>query len=335
MTKLFKIFASIIIIVLGFSIWFGIEWLRFLDTPLIATNKPPVDFVLANGTSVKSLAADLHNKGVLEKPHFFSLLVRLRSETRNLQSGEYRIEPGTTPVQLLNKLVRGQVILYPFTIVDGWTFRKITSELANNPRIEHTLQGLTDAEIMQKIGHSGEIPEGRFFPDTYKFSTNTKDIEILHAAYDLMQAKLNEAWANRTQDAPYDCPYKALIGASIIEKEAALSEERPIISGIIARRMQKNMYLQLDPTVIYGLGDKYTGKLTSEDLKKDTPFNTYIHKGLPPTPICMPSEDAIWAALHPKPGDALYFVAKGDGSHEFSATLKKHDAAIKKYQLKK
>jgi UPF0755 protein len=335
MSKLFKVFAVIIIIMLGLAIWFGIEWLHFLDTPLVPENKPAVDFILADGSSVKSLAADLHNKGVLEKPRLFSLLVRLRGETRSLQTGEYRIEPGTLPVQLVNKLVYGQVILYSFTIVDGWTFSKILAELAKNPRIEHILAGVSDAEIMQKIGHSGEIPEGRFFPDTYKFSTNTKDIAILSTAYNLMQAKLNEAWANRSQDAPYDCPYKALIAASIIEKEAALSEERPIISGIIARRMQKNMYLQLDPTVIYGLGAKFTGKLTTEDLKKDTPFNTYVNKGLPPTPICMPSEDAVWAALHPKAGDVLYFVAKGDGSHEFSATLKKHDAAIKKYQLKK
>ncbi len=335
MNKLAKILATLaIILILGF-IWLCAEWLHFLNSPIIAKNKPAVDIVLAQGSSVKSLAKQLFKQNIIEQPGFFEFLVRIRGQSQNLQSGEYRLDPGITPIQLLQKMVTGDVILHPFTIVDGWTFQKLLAELAENPDVVHTLQGLSDAEIMEKIGKSGEIPEGRFFPDTYKFSKGTKDIDILNTAYNLMQDKLNAAWNSRAGDAPYSCPYKALIAASIIEKEAALASERPIISGIIKRRLEKNMYLQLDPTVIYGLGDRYNGNLRVKDLRKDTPFNTYVHKGLPPTPICMPSADAIDAVLHPAPGDVLYFVAKGDGSHEFSATLKEQDAAIKKYQLNK
>ncbi|MCK4609255.1 MAG: endolytic transglycosylase MltG, partial [Gammaproteobacteria bacterium] len=245
------------------------------------------------------------------------------------------IEPGTTPIQLLNKLVSGDVILRSFTIVDGWTFHDMINALEQNPSIVHTLKGLTDPQIMQKIGVPGEIPEGRFYPDTYKFSGGVKDVDILRSAYKLMQSKLNAAWNNRAADAPYSCQYKALIAASIIEKEAAVPSERPIISGVIKRRLKKNMYLQMDPTVIYGLGDSYKGDLTVKDLRRNTPYNTYLHKRLPPTPICIPSIDAFEAALHPQAGKELYFVAKGDGTHEFSATLKEQDAAIRKYQLKK
>jgi UPF0755 protein len=323
-----------IILILAFIFLCG-KWLHFLNAPIISFNKPAVDITLAKGSSVKSLARQLHTQNIIQQPLFFELLVRIRGESHNLQSGEYRINPGITPIRLLHKLITGDVILHPFTIVDGWTFDKLIAELEKNPYVVHTLQGLTDSEIMQRIGRDGEIPEGRFFPDTYKFSRGRKDVDILVTAYNLMQNKLNDAWYSRARDAPYTCPYKALIVASIIEKEASLAAERPIISGIIKRRLQKNMYLQLDPTVIYGLGKSYNGKLTVKDLKKKTPFNTYVHKGLPPTPICMPSANAIYAALHPAQGKVLYFVAKGDGSHEFSKNLKQHDKAIRKYQLNK
>jgi len=334
MSKWFRIFVVVTVALIGCFIWLSIEWLHFLNTPLIASDRPAVDFVIDSGDSVKILVRELQNKGVLQKPHFFILLTRIRREDQKIQVGEYCIEPGITPIRLLHKLVTGEVILYPFTIIEGWTFRKMVSELENNPRIIHTLQELSDSEIMQRIGHPGEIPEGRFFSDTYKFSAGTKDIDILQIAYSLMQSKLSKVWQERDSNAPYDCPYKALIAASIIEKEASLKEERPIISGIIARRLQKNMYLQLDPSVIYGLGNRFTGKLTTKDLKRNTPYNTYLHKGLPPTPICLPSENAIYTTLHPALGTVLYFVAKGDGSHVFSSTLKEHKAAIKKYQLK-
>ncbi len=324
----------IIVIFVGF-IFLCVRWLHFLNTPIITPNKSAIEITVAKGASVKSLAGQLAAQKIINNPLFFELLVRIRGESQQLQSGEYLIEQGTTPIQLLNKLVTGEVILRQFTIVDGWTFHKLIAELENAPYVLHTLKGLSDAKIMDKIGKAGEIPEGRFYPETYKFSANTKDIDILAAAYNLMQNKLNAAWASRAVDAPYDCPYKALIAASIIEKEASLSSERMIISGIIKRRLEKNMYLQLDPTIIYGLGDSYTGKLTIKDLKQKTPFNTYVHKGLPPTPICMPDEESINAALHPAAGEVLYFVAKGDGSHKFSETLKGHDQAIKKYQLGK
>lgn len=333
MSKQFRILAVIAVALIGCFIWMSIEWLDFLNTSLIAQNKQAIEFVVKDGDSVKTLTKELQIRGVIEKPHFFILLTRIRGDDQKIQAGEYRVEPGTTPIKLLHKLVTGEVILYPFTIIEGWTFRKMISELETNPRLIHTLQGLSDDEIMQHIGHPGEIPEGRFFPDTYKFSARTKDVDVLRVAYNFMQSRLSKAWQERDSNVPYDCPYKALIVASIIEKEAALKEERPIISGIIARRLQKNMYLQLDPSVIYGLGKKFTGKLTTKDLRKSTPYNTYLHKGLPPTPICFPSENAIYNVLHPAPGTVLYFVAKGDGSHIFSSTLKKHKAAVRKYQL--
>lgn len=324
----------IIAIFIGF-IFLCTKWPRFLNTPISTQNKSAVEITVAKGASVKSLARQLSAQKIINNPLFFELLVRVRGESQQLQSGEYLIEQGTTPIQLLNKLVTGEVILRQFTIVDGWTFHKLIAELEKAPYVLHTLKGLSDAKIMDKIGRAGEIPEGRFYPETYKFSANTKDIDILSAAYNLMQNKLDEAWASRAIDAPYDCPYKALIAASIIEKETSLVSERTIISGIIKRRLEKNMYLQLDPTIIYGLGDSYTGKLTVKDLKQKTPFNTYVHKGLPLTPICMPDAESINAALHPAPSDVLYFVAKGDGSHEFSKTLQQQDKAIRKYQLSK
>ncbi|KPJ67782.1 MAG: hypothetical protein AMJ43_02095 [Coxiella sp. DG_40] len=334
MSKRFGLSVVIAIALTGCFIWLCIEWVCFLITPLIASDKPAIDFVIKSGDSVKTLVIDLQNKRVLRNPYFFVLLTRIKGEDQKIQAGEYRIDPGITPSELLHKLVTNKVILYPFTIVEGWTFRKMISELENNPHIIHTLQGLSDNEIIQRIGHPNEVPEGRFFPDTYNFSAGTYDVDILQWAYTSMQHKLSKEWQERNLNAPYDCPYKALIVASIIEKEASSKEERSIISGIIVRRLQKNMYLQLDASVIYGLGDSFKGKLTTKDLKKNTPYNTYLHKRLPPTPICLPSENAIHATLHPVLGTVLYFVAKGDGSHVFSSTLKAQIAAINKYQLK-
>lgn len=328
-----KIFAALIIILSSFFIFFSVQWLCFLITPIIHPHNSAIDITVVKGSSVKSLAKQLYKQKIIKHPFLFEILVRIRGDSHKLQSGAYQLELGITPVKLVQKIASGDMILHSFTFVDGWTFDELIKKLANNPYVIHTLKGLKNSVIMSKIGHPGELPEGRFFPDTYKFSAGTKDIDILKLSYNLMQNKLSEAWNSRSMDAPYACPYKALIAASIIEKEASLSSERPIISGIIKRRLERNMYLQLDPTVIYGLGKHYNGKLTVKDLKKNTPFNTYLHKGLPPSPICMPSNDAIYAALHPAPGNVLYFVARGDGTHVFSETLAEHDDAIRKYQL--
>lgn len=327
--KIFLISVVFFIIIFsGFCVYWGYE----LNKPLITKDHTAVDFVLPTGTSLSALAYQLQHQGVLTHPRLFVLFARVTFRSTNLQAGEYRIDPGISARQLLNKLVAGKVILYSFTIVPGWDFNNLINAMEADPHMTHTLQGLSVVKIKGTLGYSGQHPEGRFFPDTYKFHIGISDTKILQEAYTQMQSRLQQMWSERGS-VPYKSAYQALVAASIIEKETALAKERPIISGVIVRRLARKMYLQLDPTVIYGLGSKYKGDLTVSDLRFDTPYNTYIHKGLPPTPICMPGEASIYAALHPAPGKVLYFVAKGDGSHVFSDTLKQHDAAIRKYQL--
>lgn len=322
------LFLILIVLSAGIVLW-------LLNTPLISKQQTEVIFTFAPGTSVTKLANELSSQGVLKHPSLLILLSNLTKTSTHLQAGEYRVNHKTTLWQLWSQLKKGQVVLYSFVIVEGWTFDKLITALKNNPNITHTLTELTESEIMKFIGHEGEIPEGRFFPETFKFPHNTKDTDILIMSYLLMEIKLNELWMERAPNTPYNCPYKALIAASIIEKEASRPEELSIISGVIARRLRQDMYLQMDPTIIYGLGAKYNGSLTLNDLQTDSPYNTYLHKSLPPTPICSPSEKAIYAALHPDKSDILYYVAKGDGSHEFSPTLEEHNLAVQKYRLDK
>jgi len=314
----------------------SVDFWSFLKAPLIEANQKPVDFLFTQGMSVKKAAISLRQKNLIKRPLFFDLLARLKGVERNLKAGEYRIEPGvTTPAQLLTKMVKGDALRHAFTIVEGWTFSQMLAALSSNSYIKHTIQPSNTSEIMDKIGHPGELPEGRFAPDTYLFSGEVKDTYILTNAYKLMQKRLQTAWNNKAADASYRCPYEALIVASMIEKETAFEQEKPIIAGVILRRLVMGKLLQIDPTVIYGLGEKYSGKLNKVDLTKDTPYNTYTRKGLPPTPIALPGKGSIEAALHPTPGTVLYYVAKGDGTHKFSDTMKEQDKAVKKYLHRK
>ncbi|MCK4870290.1 MAG: endolytic transglycosylase MltG [Gammaproteobacteria bacterium] len=333
MSKWLKYLFSVVIICFFVFLIFIWQWLSFLHAPMINANQQPIQYVYSKHTPVKALAQDLHKKGLLAKPLFFILLAHITGNTRNLQAGQYQLTPGITPAQLLQKIVTGKVVLHAFTIVPGWIFKQVIVQLERNKYLSHSLKGANNDQIMQKLGYPGEIPEGRFLPNTYKFGAYTADTDILIAAYNLMQNELSRAWAGRDKSLPYSCKYKTLIVASIIEKEAGIKSERPVIAGIIAKRLKNNMYLQMDPTLIYGLGDAFKGKLTNDDLKLNTAYNTYLNKGLPPTPICMPSANAILSALHPTKTSYLYFVAKGDGSHDFSATLTDHNAAINKYLL--
>lgn len=328
-TSKIKITVTLFIILIVFPV--GATWWLF-NTPLISKQQTEITFTFTPGSSVTKLANELHRQGILKHPSLLIFLSNLTKTSKYLQAGEYSINHRTTLWQLWLQLKKGQVVLYSFVIVEGWTFDKLITTLENDPNITHTLIGLNSNEIMKLIGHEGEIPEGRFFPETYKFPRNTKDTDILIMSYLLMEIKLNQAWMARAPEAPYNCPYKALIAASIIEKEASRPEELAIISGVIVRRLQQDMYLQMDPTVIYGLGTKYSGNLTINDLQLDTVYNTYLHKSLPPTPICLPGEKAIYAAMHPDKSNLLYFVAKGDGSHEFSSTLEEHNLAVQKYR---
>jgi UPF0755 protein len=227
----------------------------------------------------------------------------------------------------------GRSIQYPVTLVEGRRFRDVVGELAEVSVLEHELTGLSDAEVMERVGIDEAHPEGWLFPDTYLVVRGSTDVALLRRAYERMQEVLAEEWANRSEDLPLATPYDALILASIIEKETGVAEERPAIAGVFVRRLQRGMRLQTDPTVIYGMDDAFDGDIRRADLRRETPYNTYVIDGLPPTPIALPGREAIHAALHPADGDSLYFVARGDGRHYFSATLDEHNCAVRHYQL--
>ncbi len=307
--------------------WRGFEQtpLRLPDTGLVIRFEP--------GSSVTALARDLAAQGVLEHPWMLRLLARLRGWDGRLRAGEYRIPAGTRPGGLLRLLTRGQVLMHPLTLVEGRTFGQYLADLRAADFLDTTLDGLAPAQIMLRLGHPGESPEGRFFPDTYLFPRGASDLDVLRRAYTRMSRVLAAEWAARAPDLPLKDPYEALILASIVEKETGRAAERPLIAGVFIRRLRRGMRLQTDPTVIYGLGEAFDGDLRRADLLRDTPYNTYVHGGLPPTPIAMPGRAAIHAVLHPAPGRALYFVARGDGSHQFSATLEGHRRAVRRYQL--
>ena len=237
-------------------------------------------------------------------------------------------------MRLLDQVVAGRVIEYPVVLLEGWTFRQFLALLAQAPKLTHSISGLTVPAIMERLGHPGEHPEGRFFPDTYYYSAGQTDIMILANAYDKMHKLLQREWEGRENNLPLKNAYEALILASIVEKETGRDDERRLIAGVFINRLRHGMRLQTDPTVIYGMGQTFDGNLRLKDLRRDNPYNTYTRKGLPPTPIAMPGKDALQAVLHPMVTGALFFVARGDGSHEFSSTLEEHNAAVLKYQLK-
>src|SRR5690606_715707 len=235
----------------------------------------------------------------------------------------------------LDRLVAGRVMQHTLTIVEGWTLRQILDAVERHPMLVRTLDTTDPRRVMAAIGYPGHFAEGRFFPDTYHFPAGTTDVEFLRRAVDRMHAVLEEEWAQRDVGLPYASAYEALIVASLVERETAVPEEREQVAGVFVRRLQKNMKLQTDPTVIYALGEAFDGNIRRRELAIDSPFNTYRYAGLPPTPIGSPGRAAIRAALHPAPGEALYFVSRGDGTHEFTASLEKHNRAVRKYQLRR
>ena len=310
------------------------QLLRFQHGAIPMDSQPTV-FLIRSGSNIKSIAQDLALQKIIDDPWLFILLAKVRGLETRVRAGEYRIDPGISADELLQKFVEGSAVQYSFTIIEGLSFRQMLAALADNPIIEHKLTGKSDSEIMQRIGHPGQHPEGMFFPDTYRFPKSTSDVDFLKRAYQVMQKHLQREWENRAAELPFKSSYEALILASIVEKETGAEFERPLIAGVFIERLKRNMRLQTDPTIIYGLGEKFDGNIRSRDLKKDTPYNTYLHAGLTPTPIALPGLDAIHAALHPAPTEALYFVSRGDGTHQFSATLEEHNAAVRRYQLKK
>ena len=283
------------------------------------------------GASLRRVSAELAERGLLEHPLLLALYARATGDATRIRAGEYRLAPGITGVGLLTQLVSGQVYLHELTVVEGWRFAELLAAVRGHPAIAAgTLDG---AAIMDALGEPGVHPEGQFFPDTYRFARGTPDIELLRTAHRALQERLAAAWAERTADIPLASPYDALILASIIEKETALPAERRLISGVFHQRLRRNMRLQTDPTVIYGLGATFDGNLRREDLERDTPYNTYTRGGLPPTPIALPGRASLEAAVAPQITEAVYFVATGrpDGSHYFSATFEQHQRAVSDY----
>ena len=313
--------------------WLLMDINQFKTTP-INVSGDGLRYEIKSGDNLSRVANKLHLADVIANPRYLVWLAKYKGTANKIKIGEYLFAPGTTTEQLLNQIVEGNTIQYAATIVEGVTFKEMMAALAQNDALSHTLTGLKPDQIMSRLGYADEHPEGRFLPDTYHFPKGTTDVAFLKRAYNAMQTTLANQWSQRDVGLPLNTPYEALTLASIIEKETAVPSERGAIAGVFVRRLQKKMRLQTDPTVLYGLGEKFDGNLRRRDLKADNPYNTYRRHGLPPTPIAMSGLDAIRAALHPLGGEELYFVAKGDGSHQFSVTLKEHNNAVIKYQLK-
>ncbi|HEX7061474.1 MAG TPA: endolytic transglycosylase MltG [Woeseiaceae bacterium] len=314
------------------ALLFGWQAWRFLTTPVNVPQEGST-FEIAPGTPFVAVSRALAERGILEHPRLFTLYARARGQGSAIHAGEYSLEPGITPSELLAKFVAGEVLLHSFTIVEGWTFRELLANLSRQEAIASTLEYEDWPRLMEELGADAERPEGLFLPETYRYAKHTTDVQLLTRAYALMQKTLDAEWNERAPDLPLGSKYEALILASIVEKETARADERARIAGVFVRRLRKNMRLQTDPTVIYGIGEAFDGNLTRADLRTDTPYNTYTRRSLPPTPIAMPGRASIHAALHPEPGEELYFVAsgRGDGSHIFSVTKAEHDAAVLEY----
>ncbi len=287
---------------------------------------------IARGDTFNRITQKLLAQQVNIDPVWFKIIAYQKKITNKLKAGEYELQQGMTMSDLLALFVSGKSRQFSITFPEGKTFKQVLQTLADNSNIKHTLKNTDYQMILAEIGAKERYPEGLFFPETYFFEKRSTDISILKRAYDKMQTVLQREWRRKQENLPLKNAYQALILASIIEKETAVASERSLIAGVFIRRLQKGMLLQTDPTVIYGMGEGYKGNIRRQDLRQPTPYNTYVIAGLPPTPIAMPGRDSIYAALHPAKGNSLYFVARGDGSHVFSASLREHNNAVNQYQ---
>lgn len=332
MRSLFKlIFAGLLLTALAGA---GAAWyLHAVMHDPLPLPEEGVTFEIRPGSALATVSNELGVRGILAQPLLFRWYGRLSGKAHAIHAGEYHLESDITPAAMLDKFVRGDVRLYAFTIVEGWTFRELLQAMAAHPAIAPSLVFEDWPSLLEWLGSDHGHPEGLFLPETYHFPKHTTDRDLLRQAYALMQDTLEAEWAGRAVGLPLSTPYDALTLASIVEKETARPDERARIAGVFVRRLQKGMRLQTDPTVIYGIGEEFDGNLTRRNLRTDTDYNTYTRRGLPPTPIALPGRAAINAALHPAPGSALYFVATGlgDGSHRFSDTKAEHDAAVREY----
>ena len=332
MNRLMLIAATavmLLVAVVGAGVW---QANRFMSTEVSVPDNG-IEFDIASGSSFAAVTQQLVELGVIESDHWLRLYGRWSGVANAVQAGHYLISPGATPASLMEQFASGAVRLFSFTIIEGWNHRELLDALQANEAIKASMTEEDWPALLAELGANTMHPEGLFLPETYRFSRDTTDRELLTQAYSLMQTVLAEEWKKRDESTPLSSPYDALILASIVEKETARTDERQRIAGVFTRRLEKRMRLQTDPTVIYGIGPAFNGNLTRADLRTDTPYNTYTRHGLPPTPIALPGRAAIQAALNPAPGDELYFVATGlgDGSHKFSATKAEHDAAVAEY----
>jgi UPF0755 protein len=297
----------------------------------ITTEGAPIDFTVAPGASVGAAAQQIAAAGVPVNPAMLSTLARVTQKAGKIKAGAYEYKPGTTPMRLLDQLVRGEFAQESLTIIEGWTFKQMRAAIEASTALRHETSKLSDKALMALISPEYKSPEGLFFPDTYLFAKGSSDLALYKQAHSLMLERLNAAWAKRAPDLPYANPYEALVMASIVEKESGQKSERPMIAGVFVNRLKIGMMLQTDPAVIYGI-EAFDGDIRKKDLLKDTPYNTYTRTGLPPTPIALPGVQALEAAMNPAKTQALYFVARGDGSSQFSENLNDHNRAVNKYQ---
>ncbi|MEM7465951.1 MAG: endolytic transglycosylase MltG [Pseudomonadota bacterium] len=337
MLRVFKFLALLIVIggvLLAWAahhLWQDMQAALIKPLPIATTEY----FVVPKGMNMRMLANTIAANGWVQEAFFIEIEARRQKVANKIQAGTYELMSADTPLSLLKKVVAGDTASLSFSIIEGMNIRDVMAQLAATPRLKQTLAELSPAEVSMQIAPEWTSLEGWIFPAIYSYEIGSTDTDLLRRAYSKMQTVLQHHWDHRAKELPYESPYEALIMASIIEKETGQAAERKQISGVFVRRLNKGMKLQTDPTVIYGIGESFDGNIRRKDLRTDTAYNTYTRFGLPPTPIAMPGEAAIEAALNPADGDALYFVAKGDGWHEFSATLKAHNAAVRKYQLKK
>ena len=327
------IILTIVLIALTLLGWYLFSYQPALHNKL-NTGGAEIDYQIKSGSSLSGVIYDLANKRIIKHPRYALWYARLSGRGDNMKAGDYRLTGDLTTKIFLENILTGKVIQYSLTVIEGWSFQQLLIAINDHTQIKHTISGLSDSEIMTKLGYPGIHPEGQFLPDTYHFPKGLADTEFLLRAYLAMQKVLNDEWEKRAVGLIYKSAAEALIMASIVEKETGNPDEREQIAGVFLRRLEKRMRLQTDPTVIYGMGERYKGNLRKKDLLEDTPYNTYRRFGLPPTPIALPGRKAIYAALHPAEGDTLYFVSRGDGSHVFSETLDEHNNAVIKYQLK-
>ena len=324
MRRLIQFVVVLVLALGGWAFW----WVNHS----LSLSAPTLELAVEPGTTPRNVARDVVDVGVETSADLLYWWFRLSGQARRIKAGNYELETGLTPRSLLAKLTRGEEALRAVTLVEGWTFKQVRAALLKAEHLKSDTEGLEDKVVMEQLGLPGRHPEGRFFPDTYTYAKNSSDLKVLLRAMHAMDKQLAQAWQARSTDLPLKTPDELLILASIVEKETGRASDRDMVASVFSNRLRLGMMLQTDPTVIYGMGDKFDGNLRRRDLQTDTPWNTYTRAGLPPTPIAMPGKASLMAAAQPASSRALYFVARGDGSSQFSENLEAHNRAVNKFQ---